>query len=65
MRNHFVVNSDFALLSGFWNSIFGAWFAQVLIQTGIAESVIRSAAELAGDRPFITAIEQAYGGAER
>ena len=36
--------------------VFGAWFAQVLIQTGIAESVIRSAAELAGDRPIITAI---------
>ena len=35
---------------------FGAWFAQVLIQTGIAESVIRSAAELAGDRPLVTAI---------
>ena len=35
---------------------FGAWFAQVLIQTGIAESVIRSAAELAGDRPMVTAI---------
>ena len=31
--------------------VFGAWFAQVLIQTGIAESVIRSAVELAGDRP--------------
>ena len=30
--------------------VFGAWFAQVLIQTGIAESVIRSAVELAGDR---------------
>jgi len=36
--------------------VFGAWFAQVLIQTGIAESVIRSAAELAGDRPVITAM---------
>ena len=36
--------------------VFGAWFAQVLIQTGIAESVIRSAAELAGDRPLVTAI---------
>jgi hypothetical protein len=36
--------------------VFGAWFAQVLIQTGIAESVIRSAAELAGDRPVVTAI---------
>ena len=36
--------------------VFGAWFAQVLIQTGIAESVIRSAAELAGDRPVVTAM---------
>jgi len=36
--------------------VFGAWFAQVLIQTGIAESVIRSAAELAGDRPVVTAV---------
>lgn len=36
--------------------VFGAWFAQILIQTGIAESVIRSAVELAGDRPLITAM---------
>jgi hypothetical protein len=34
--------------------VFGSWFAQVLIQTGIAETVIRAAAELAGDRPLIT-----------
>ncbi|MFN0037888.1 MAG: hypothetical protein ACKVP2_00035 [Burkholderiales bacterium] len=36
--------------------VFGAWFAQVLIQTGIAESVIRSAVELSGDRPMVTAM---------
>ena len=36
--------------------VFGAWFAQILIQTGIAESVIRSAVELTGDRPLVTAI---------
>ena len=36
--------------------VFGAWFAQILIQTGIAESVIRSAVELAGDRPMVTAM---------
>ena len=36
--------------------VFGAWFAQVLIQTGIAESVIRSAVELTGDRPLVTAM---------
>ncbi len=36
--------------------VFGAWFAQILVQTGIAESVIRSAVELAGDRPIVTAM---------
>ncbi len=36
--------------------LFGAWFAQALIQTGIAESIVRSAAELAGDRPVVTAV---------
>ena len=36
--------------------VFGAWFAQVLIQTGIAESVIRSAVELTGGRPMVTAM---------
>jgi len=35
--------------------VFGAWFGQVLVQTGIAESLIRSAVELAGDRPLIVA----------
>jgi Gnt-I system high-affinity gluconate transporter len=33
--------------------LFGAWFGQILVQTGIAESLIRSAVELAGDRPII------------
>jgi Gnt-I system high-affinity gluconate transporter len=32
--------------------VFGAWFGQVLVQTGIAESMIRTAVELAGDRPI-------------
>ncbi len=36
--------------------VFGAWFGQVLVQTGIAESIIRTAVELAGDRPVMVAI---------
>ena len=35
--------------------VFGAWFGQVLVQTGIAESMIRTAVELAGDRPITVA----------
>src|SRR5260370_25591543 len=35
--------------------VFRAWFGQVLVQTGIAESMIRTAVELAGDRPIAVA----------
>ncbi len=35
--------------------VFGAWFGQILVQTGIAESMIRTAVELAGDRPIAVA----------
>jgi len=36
--------------------IMGAWMAESLMQTGIAETLIRNAAELAGDRPLAVAI---------
>jgi len=36
--------------------VFGAWFGQAMVQTGIAENIIRGAIELAGDRPVIVAI---------
>jgi len=36
--------------------LFGAWFGQILVQTGIAESLIRTALELAGDRPLVVAL---------
>jgi hypothetical protein len=36
--------------------IFGSWFGRVLVQTGIARTIIRKAVELGGDRPAITCI---------
>lgn len=36
--------------------VFGSWFGQVLIQTGIAKELIRRVVELGGDRPVITVI---------
>jgi len=36
--------------------VFGAWFGQALVKTGIAENIIRGAIELAGDRPTIVAM---------
>lgn len=36
--------------------IFGSWFGRVLIETGIAGTIIRKAVELGGDRPSITCI---------
>jgi Gnt-I system high-affinity gluconate transporter len=36
--------------------VFGAWFGQALVKTGIAENIIRGAIELAGDRPTSVAM---------
>jgi len=36
--------------------IMGAWLSEVMVQTGIAETAIRGAAELAGDKPFAVAV---------
>lgn len=34
--------------------IFGSWFGRVLIETGIARTIIRTAVELGGDKPAVT-----------
>lgn len=36
--------------------VFGAWFGQVLNKVGITKSIIRKAAELAGDKPVLIAV---------
>ncbi|MGG7058857.1 citrate transporter [Clostridium nigeriense] len=36
--------------------IFGSWFGQVLVKTGIASKIIKLAVELGGDKPLITTI---------
>jgi hypothetical protein len=36
--------------------IFGSWFGQVLIKTGVASKIIRQTVELGGDKPLITTI---------
>lgn len=38
------------------NIIFGSWFGRILIETGIARTIIRKAVELGGDRPSLTII---------
>ncbi len=38
------------------NVIFGAWFGRVLMNTGIASTLIRTTTELGGDKPQITCI---------
>jgi hypothetical protein len=38
------------------NIIFGSWFGRILIETGIARTIIRKAVELGGDRPSLTVI---------
>lgn len=36
--------------------IFGSWFGRVMVETGIAKTIITKAVELGGDRPAISAI---------
>lgn len=36
--------------------IFGSWFGRILIETGIAGTIIRKAVELGGDKPALTCI---------
>jgi hypothetical protein len=38
------------------NVMFGAWFGRVLLQTGIASTLIRKTVELGGDQPIIVAV---------
>ncbi|MDI6618954.1 MAG: citrate transporter [Clostridiales bacterium] len=36
--------------------IFGSWFGRILVETGIAATIIRKTVELGGDKPLITTI---------
>lgn len=38
------------------NVVFGAWFGRVLLQTGIAASLIRKTVELGGDKPAVICV---------
>ena len=38
------------------NVCWGAWFGRVLMETGIASTLIRKTVELGGDRPIITIV---------
>lgn len=38
------------------NIIFGSWFGRILVETGIARTIIRKAVELGGDKPAITCV---------
>lgn len=36
--------------------IFGSWFGQVLVKTGVASKIIRMTVELGGDKPLVTTV---------
>lgn len=43
------------MASGMTGLFFGAWFGKVLTKVGVTHTMIRKAAELAGDKPMATA----------
>ena len=38
------------------NVVFGAWFGRVLLETGIADALIRKTVELGGDKPIVISV---------
>ena len=38
------------------NFVFGAWFGRVMLETGIASTIIRKTVELGGDKPIVTSV---------
>lgn len=36
------------------NFIFGAWFGRIMLETGIAATIIKKTVELGGDKPIVT-----------
>ena len=54
-----ILNAVFQQASEGWgttlvNVLWGAWFGRILMETGIAATIIRKVVELGGDRPMIT-----------
>ncbi|UOF89504.1 hypothetical protein LSG31_16635 [Fodinisporobacter ferrooxydans] len=44
------------LASAYIAVIFGAWLGQIMNQTGISKTMVKTAAELGGDRPFLIVV---------
>lgn len=51
-----LTDGAFRMASGMGGLIFGSWFGQVLTKVGITSSIIKKAAELAGDKPLPLAL---------
>lgn len=54
--NTVIKDGSIRLAGNIMSLFFGSWFGQVLLKTGITKSIIRKAAELAGDRPLPIAL---------
>lgn len=54
---HSVIEAGSTRMAGTYISvIFGAWLGQMLNKSGVTETMIKKAAELGGDRPFIVTL---------
>lgn len=51
-----VENGAVRLASAYVAVMFGAWMGQVMNQTGISKTIIKNAAELGGDKPFLVTV---------
>ncbi len=54
--NSVIKDGSVRLAGNIMSLFFGSWFGRVLLKTGITNSIIRKAGELAGDRPLSVAL---------
>lgn len=54
--NYIIQGGATRLASAYTAVIFGAWLGQLMNQTGISKTIVKGAAELAGDKPFLVTI---------
>ena len=54
--DHVIVNGALKLASTYVAILFACWLSQILYKTGVTDTIIKKAAELGGDKPFVVAL---------
>ena len=54
--SHVIVNGATSLASSYVAILISCWLSQILYRTGVTNTIVKKAAELGGDKPFVIAV---------